>query len=119
MEDMVETADKIKFGYNIVSMMDNYMQPGSSSYRSYALQGLNDLNPQLANDFYQQNYGLTFDQVKNAIQSKQENPFGSAEIMDMGADYQGDGGQGSGGQFDGAASQSSYDSDPTGYSGSF
>ncbi len=107
-----------KFGYNVVSMMDNYMQPGSSSYRSYALQGLNDLNPQLANDFYQQNYGLTFDQVKNAIQSKQD-PFGSAEIMDMGADYQGDGGQGSGGQFDGAASQSSYDSDPTGYSGSF
>jgi|GEM_PF-3834562 len=79
-----------KFGYNVVSMADNYMTPGSNSFRSHALEGLGGLTQNLANDFYQQNYGLTFDQVKSAIQQK-EDPFNSAGIVDMGADYQGSG----------------------------
>jgi len=62
-----------KFGYNVGStlMQNNFMQPGSNSFRSYALEGLGGLNQQLANDFYQDNYGLTFDQVKSDIQNKQ------------------------------------------------
>lgn len=82
-----------KFGYNVGStlMKNNFMQPGSNSYRSYALEGLRSLDPVVANDYYQNTYGLSFDDVKSAIQQK-EDPFGSAGIIDMGADYQGGGG---------------------------
>jgi hypothetical protein len=81
-----------KFGYNVGSTLfkNNFMQPGSNSYRSYALEGLAGLNQDLANDFYSDNYGLTFEQVKDMVQKK-EDPFGSAGIIDMGADYQGGG----------------------------
>lgn len=81
---------KDKYGYNVVSMMDNYMQPGTSSYRSHALAGLRSLDQDLANQFYMDNYGLTYDDVKTQIQQKKD-PFDSGGIMDMGADYQGDG----------------------------
>ena len=81
---------KDKFGYNVVSLMDNYMQPGSSSFRSSALEGLRSLDPVVANNYYQDVYGLSLNDVKSAIQQK-EDPFGSAGIIDMGADYQGGG----------------------------
>ena len=81
---------KDKFGYNVGSTLfkNNFMQPGSNSYRSYALEGLRSLDPVVANNYYQDTYGLSFDDVKSAIQQK-EDPFGSAGIIDMGADYQG------------------------------
>jgi len=79
-----------KFGYNVGStlMQNNFMQPGSNSFRSYALEGLGGLNQQLANDFYQDNYGLTFDQVKSDIQNKQ-NPFGPQPTNIGTSDYYG------------------------------
>ena len=79
-----------KFGYNVGStlMQNNFMQPGSNSFRSYALEGLGGLNQQLANDFYQDNYGLTFDQVKSNIQNKQ-NPFGPQPTNIGTSDYYG------------------------------
>ncbi len=83
-----------KFGYNTVSMMDNFLQPGSNSYRSYALEGLGGLAKDLAGDFYQQNYGKTFDQVKDEIQNKQ-NPFGPQPTNIGTSDYYG--GEGGGG----------------------
>jgi len=83
---------KDKFGYNVGSTLlkNNFLQPGSNSYRSYALEGLRSLDPVVANNYYQDTYGLNFDQVKSAIQQK-EDPFNSAGIIDMGADYQGGG----------------------------
>ena len=81
-----------KFGYNVGStlMKNRFLEPGSNSYRSYALEGLGSLDPVVANNYYQDTYGLTLDQVKSAIQQK-EDPFGSADIIDMGSDYQGGG----------------------------
>ena len=83
---------KDKFGYNVGSTLfkNNFMQPGSNSYRSYALEGLRSLDPVVANDYYQNTYGLSFDDVKSSIQQK-EDPFGSAAVIDMGSDYQGGG----------------------------
>ena len=83
---------KDKFGYNLGTTLfkNKFMEPGSSSFRSYALEGLGSLNPVAADQYYQENYGLNFNQVKDAIQNK-EDPFGSAGIIDMGADYQGGG----------------------------
>tara|TARA_R100001015_G_C4565299_1_gene124377 strand:- start:126 stop:857 length:732 start_codon:yes stop_codon:yes gene_type:complete len=83
---------KDKFGYNVGSTLfkNNFMQPGSNSYRSYALEGLRSLDPVVANNYYQDVYGLSLNDVKSAIQQK-EDPFGSAGIIDMGADYQGGG----------------------------
>jgi len=81
---------KDKFGYNVGStlMKNNFMQPGSNSFRSYALEGLNSLDQNLANDFYQENYGKTFDQVKSDIQNK-ENPFGPQPTNIGTSDYYG------------------------------
>ena len=79
-----------KFGYNVGStlMKNNYMEPGSNSFRSYALEGLGSLDQNLANDFYQDNYGKTFDQVKSDIQNKQ-NPFGPQPTNIGTSDYYG------------------------------
>jgi len=79
-----------KFGYNVGStlMKNNYMEPGSNSFRSYALEGLASLDQNLANDFYQENYGKTFDQVKSDIQNK-ENPFGPQPTNIGTSDYYG------------------------------
>ena len=84
--------DVDKFGYNVGTtlMKNNFLQPGSNSFRSYALEGLGSLDPVAANNYYQNTYGLNFDDVKSAIQQK-EDPFGSAGIIDMGSDYQGGG----------------------------
>ena len=86
-----------KFGYNTVSLMDNYMQPGSSSFRSAALEGLRGLDQDTANNFYQDTYGLTFDQVRDSIRDK-ENPFGPQPENIGTSDYfGGNGGIGSAG----------------------
>ena len=79
-----------KFGYNVGStlMKNNFMQPGSNSFRSYALEGLAGLNQNLANDFYSDNYGLTFEQVKDMVQNK-ENPFGPQPTNIGTSDYYG------------------------------
>ena len=79
-----------QFGYNVGStlMQNNFMQPGSNSFRSYALEGLGSLDQNLANDFYQDNYGKTFDQVKSDIQNKQ-NPFGPQPTNIGTSDYYG------------------------------
>ena len=83
---------KDKFGYNVGNTLlkNNFMQPGSSSYRSYALEGLRSLDKQKADDYYQDTYGKSFDEVKQDIQQKKD-PFGSGSVIDMGADYQGGG----------------------------
>ena len=77
-----------KFGYNVVSQFDNYMQPGSNSFRSHAYENLMGLDQNIANDFYQQNYGKTFDEVKSDIQSRQD-PFNQTIDAGSGADYYG------------------------------
>lgn len=81
---------KDKFGYNVGStlMKNNFMEPGSNSFRSYALEGLAGLDQNLANDFYSDNYGLTFNQVKDMIQKK-ENPFGPQPTNIGTSDYYG------------------------------
>ena len=81
---------KDKFGYNVGStlMKNNFMEPGSNSFRSYALEGLAGLNQNLANDFYSDNYGLTFEQVKDMVQNK-ENPFGPQPTNIGTSDYYG------------------------------
>ena len=81
---------KDKFGYNVGStiMKNNYLEPGTNSFRSHALEGLRSLDPVAANDFYQDTYGLTFDQVKDSIQDK-ENPFGPQPTNIGTSDYYG------------------------------
>jgi hypothetical protein len=79
---------KDKFGYNVGAK--NFLEPGSNSYRSYAMQGLRSLDPVVANEYYLQTYGKTYDDVKKDIQ-KRKDPFNSAGIIDMGSDYQGGG----------------------------
>tara|TARA_R100000664_G_scaffold24433_1_gene34209 strand:- start:2533 stop:3228 length:696 start_codon:yes stop_codon:yes gene_type:complete len=80
-----------RFGYNVgpTILESNFLKPGTSSFRSYALEGLRSLDKQKADDFYRQNYGLTFNQVKEAIQDKQ-NPFGRPDPNIGTSDYQGD-----------------------------
>ena len=55
-----------KFGYNVgpTILQSNFLQPGSSSFRSYALQGLRGLDRGIAEDFYQTNYAKSFEDVK-------------------------------------------------------
>ena len=90
---------KDKFGYNVgpTIFKSNYMQPGSNSYRSYALEGLRSLDKNKASAYYEKTYGIkpkdgmsAFDIVKKSIQQKKD-PFGSGSVIDMGADYQGGG----------------------------
>ena len=85
---------KDKFGYNVGPTLfkSNYLQPGSNSFRSYALQGLGSLNKNLANNFYQQHYGKSFDEVKQDIQQKKD-PFGTDPFAGT-SDYQGGSGNG-------------------------
>jgi len=106
---------KDKFGYNVgpTLMKSNFLEPGTSSFRSYALEGLKSLDQKKADDFYQQNYGLTYDQVKSAIQSK-DDPFDSYSDPNVGtSDYQGDvgptGGPTSGANVEGSVSRGGTD----------
>ena len=78
-----------KYGYTL-NNSPNYQKMGTNSFRSAALDGLRSLDPVAANNFYQDTYGKTFDEVKKDIQRKKD-PFGSAAIIDMGSDYQGGG----------------------------
>ena len=93
---------KDKFGYNVGPTLfkSNYLQPGSNSFRSYALQGLGSLNKNLANNFYQQHYGKSFNEVKQDIQQKKD-PFGPTDPFAGTSDYYG--GNGGGGGFDTSA----------------
>jgi hypothetical protein len=108
---------KDKFGYNVGSTLfgNNFMQPGSNSYRSYALQGLRNLDKNAAEDYYQKTYGIkptedmsAFDIVKRDIQKKKD-PFNQQNVFEGTSDYQG----GSGG----AGNQGQRDAGP-GFSGS-
>ena len=108
-----------KFGYNVGStlMKNNFMEPGSNSFRSYALEGLAGLNQNLANDFYSDNYGLTFEQVKDMVQNK-ENPFGPQPTNIGTSDYGYTGGDNdSSGDHDGGASASAQGDDAAGMGG--
>ena len=84
---------KDKFGYNVgpTILQSNFLQPGSSSFRSYALEGLRGLDRGIAEDFYQTNYGKSFEDVKKDIQQK-KNPFGPQDPNIGTSDYQGGGG---------------------------
>ena len=86
---------KDKFGYNVgpTILQSNFLQPGSSSFRSYALEGLRSLDPIAADQFYQQTYGKSFDEVKKDIQRKKD-PFSQQNVFLGTPDYQGDGGSG-------------------------
>jgi len=99
-----------RFGYNVGPTIfeSNFLKPGTSSFRSYALEGLRSLDKQKADDFYQQNYGLTFDQVKRDIQQK-KNPFGRPDPNIGTSDYQGGGGNTSGGNIEGSVSRGGTD----------
>ena len=103
---------KDKFGYNVGNTLfkNNFMQPGSNSYRSYALQGLRSLDQQKANDYYQETYGKSFDEVKRDIQQK-KNPFGSQDSNIGTSDYQGGGGN-QGGNIEGSVSRGGTDDTP-------
>ena len=72
-----------KFGYNVGStlMKNNFMEPGSNSFRSYALEGLGSLDPIAADQFYQQTYGKSYDDVKRDIQRKQD-PFSQQNVFE-------------------------------------
>jgi hypothetical protein len=100
-----------KFGYNVgpTILQSNFLQPGSSSFRSYALEGLRGLDPVAANQFYQQTYGKSFDEVKKDIQRKQ-NPFGPQDPNIGTSDYQGGGD--SGGNIEGSVSPGGTDDTP-------
>ena len=107
-----------KYGYNIINAANNYMQPGSSSFRSAQLEALRGLDKNVANQFYMDNYGKTYDQVYKDSQKKTD-PFNQTVDVGSGADYYGGNDNNSGGSYDGAASASDYADDPTSYSGSF
>ena len=83
-------GQKDKYGYHVGStlMKNNYMQPGSNSFRTYALEGLNSLDPVAANDYYMDTYGKSLDDVRSDIQRK-ENPFGPQPTNIGTSDYYG------------------------------
>ena len=114
---MSSTGLKDKFGYNIgpTLFQNKFLQPGSNSYRSYALEGLKGLDQTLANRYYQQTYGKSFEDVKKDIQKKKD-PFDSAKVLDLGSDYQGDvgpsGGKTQGGNIQGSVSRGGTDDTP-------
>jgi len=103
---------KDKFGYNVGNTLfkNNFMQPGSNSFRSYALQGLRNLDQNKADDYYQETYGKSFDEVKRDIQQK-KNPFGSQDSNIGTSDYQGGGGN-QGGNIEGSVSRGGTDDTP-------
>jgi len=100
-----------KFGYNVgpTILQSNFLQPGSSSFRSYALEGLRGLDRGIAEDFYQTNYGKSFEEVKKDIQQK-KNPFGPQDPNIGTSDYQGGGG--GGGNIQGSISRGGTDDTP-------
>lgn len=106
------TGGKDKYGYNIISAFNNYMQPGSDSFRSAQLNSLRGLDQTLANEFYMDNYGKTYDEIYRDAQKKID-PFD--QDIDIGtADYYGDVDQpdGSGGYSGGFDSSTDNYNDP-------
>ena len=103
---------KDKFGYNVGNTLfrNNFMQPESNSFRSYALQGLRSLDKNAADDYYQETYGKSFDEVKSDIQQK-KNPFGPQDPNIGTSDYQGGGGN-QGGNIEGSVSRGGTDDTP-------
>ena len=86
---------KDKFGYNVGNTLlkNNFMQPGSNSFRSYALEGLRGLDENVANRYYQETYGRSFEDIKKDIQKKKD-PFNQQNVFAGKSDYQGGGGGG-------------------------
>jgi len=76
---------KDKFGYNVGTtlMKNRFLEPGSNSYRSYALDAMKGMEKAgkkgALNDYYQQTYGKTWDDVKKDHQQK-NNPFGDPTL---------------------------------------
>ena len=104
---------KDKFNYNVGNTLfrNNFMEPGSNSFRSYALQGLRSLDKQRADAYYRDKYdGKSFDDVKKDIQQK-KNPFGSQDPNIGTSDYQGGGGN-QGGNIEGSVSRGGTDDTP-------
>ena len=116
---MSSTGMKDKFGYNLNSFKNNFLQPGSNSYRSYALQGLRSLDEKKANDYYEKTYGKSFDEIKSDIQDKKDpfspgikNPYeGTADNFGNNSNNSGDhdGGASADAQSDDAAGAGGYD----------
>jgi hypothetical protein len=96
---------KDKFGYNVGNTLlrNNFMQPGSNSFRSYALEGLRGLDENVANRYYQKTYGRSFDDIEKDIQKKKD-PFNQQNVFAGTSDYQGGGG--------GAGNQGQRDAGP-------
>ena len=86
---------KDKFGYNVGNTLlkNNFMQPGSNSFRSYALEGLRGLDENVANRYYQETYGRSFEDIKKDIQKKKD-PFNQQNVFAGTSDHQGGGGGG-------------------------
>ena len=93
---------KDKFGYNVGKTLfkNRFMEPGSNSYRSYALDAMRGMkNKSALDNYYQSTYGKTWDQVKKDHQKKQDpfnntNPFArTADNFAGGADKSFDTGQ--------------------------
>lgn len=93
---------KDKFGYNVgkTLMKNRFMEPGSNSYRSYALDAMRGMkNKNALDNYYQSTYGKTYNQVKKDHQQKKDpfnntNPFaGTADNFAGGADKSFDTGQ--------------------------
>ncbi len=109
---------KDKFGYNVgkTLMKNRFMEPGSNSYRSYALDAMRGMkNKSALDNYYQSTYGKTYNQVKKDHQQKKNpfnntNPFaGTADNFAGGADKSFDTGQPStGGVKGGSYSRGDY-----------
>ena len=77
-----------KYGYNIINAANNYMVPGSSSFRAAQMESLRGLDKDVANQFYLDNYGKTYDQVYEDARKKVD-PFNQTIDVGSGADYYG------------------------------
>ena len=96
---------KDKFGYNVGQTLfkNRFLEPGSNSYRSYALDAMRGMDKAgkkgALDNYYQQTYGKTWDQVKKDHQQKKDpfnntNPFaGTADNFAGAADTSFDTGQ--------------------------
>lgn len=114
---------KDKFGYNVGTtlMKNRFLEPGSNSYRSYALDAMKGMEKSgrkgALNTYYQNTYKntkgqpMTWDDVKKSHQKKKD-PFNQG--VDLGADtFVGNGGSNQGGGYNHPGSaESRASSDP-------
>ena len=85
---------KDKFGYNVGTtlMKNRFLEPGSNSYRSYALDAMKGMEKagrkDALNTYYGQTYGKTWDDVKKSHQKKKpafgDTTLGGYEGSDLG-----------------------------------